>query len=403
MYVRAYLARHPRRERSSASSSGSARRTTSTGSGSNSGTGTQGSQRGRERGSDTRNRRRPQQPPPGSEGSATCTGVNTDGSLCTRGPMAGSTRCTLHHSQTDEEIARILRRYTRSFYCKGRNRNGMPCGNLASKGSDRCWVHGGGPRDGRQDVPTQGWACQGNNQGRWNMCHRNCLIGADVCWDHATEAQREDAVRRAEPGRCAAVTQRGRPCRALRSTLGGPLCLEHWTPAAQSGTGSKASSSPPPPPPPPPPRSTSAPGSAPTIVGCASCGKKNRVIGSGRRVCGACGADLPGTANRTPPTPPPGPASAPPGRLAVLQGVGWGRSQPFTIPPNVRTWRLSWSCGPTEVCPFIHVQRADRYESLGTVGGGQLRRGFSHYGAAGTFYLDCQVSDWWKAEIDVID
>ena len=61
------------------------------------------------------------------------------------------------------------------------------------------------------------------------------------------------------------------------------------------------------------------------------------------------------------------------------------------------------SCGPTEVCPFIHVQRADRYESLGTVGGGQLRRGFSHYGAAGTFYLDCQVSDWWKAEIDVID
>ena len=51
----------------------------------------------------------------------------------------------------------------------------------------------------------------------------------------------------------------------------------------------------------------------------------------------------------------------------------------------------------------MSVHRSGRYENLGTVGGLGLHTGFSHYSATGDFYLDCQVSDWWKAEIDVID
>ncbi len=373
VYIRAYLARHPRQEQEQATGP------------------RQSEQRGASTGSTT----------------PRCTGVQSDGSLCTKPPMTGSERCTMHHSQSDDDIERILRRYTRTFFCKGRNRDGMPCGNLASKGSDRCWVHGGGPRDGRADVPRQGWACQGNNAGRWSSCHSNCLIGADMCWDHATEDQREAAVRRAEPGCCAAVTQRGRPCRARRTPLGGPLCIDHTTRGlldeiTRDAPWASSPSAPPPSAPPPPP--SPARDLQEGIVRCPACGKKNRVPRGGSGRCGICRADLPGAPGessgvRTPPAA----SRSKEASSQTLEGVGWGRSRSFTIPPTARTWRLSWSCGPNELCPFIRVAKSDGVWDLGTIGGAGLREGFSHFSETGDFFLDCQVSDWWKAEIDVVE
>lgn len=116
--------------------------------------------------------------------------------------------------------------------CNGTTRDGMPCGNPASPGSDRCWRHA--PSfDGSTDVPPGGraaWRCAAfvTFQGADLRCHYNRLIGGEHCWDHAGEDERRAAIATA-CGRCVALTQAGRPCRNPRSSLGYPLCDTHLT------------------------------------------------------------------------------------------------------------------------------------------------------------------------------
>lgn len=326
--------------------------------------------------------------------------------------MPGSERCTMHHSQSDEEIERILRRYTRTFYCKGRTREGLPCGNLASRGSDYCWLHGrarssgGGPGSGSR----QRSKCPGGPRG--GLCIHTCLVGAEACWDHATEEQRQAAVRRVEPGRCAAVTQRGVPCSQKRWS-DFPLCHSHVTGGLlEESLGRHRQSSGPPPPPPPPRPSTPRPqrshddaaaGDHPIVV-CSSCGRRNRLRDTKtEQRCGSCQVILPGPGS-PPPPPSGGPRAGPvPGRVATLEGVGLGRSRPFTIPAGVRLWRVSWSCGPRAIYPFMMVERSGQFVGLGMIGGADLQSGYSHFSDTGEFYLDCHIDDWWKAEIDVIE
>ena len=395
MYMRAYESRHPPRQETSASASGSR--------GGGAGTGS-----GQAAGGEQRHRRSEQRG---------CTGVNADGSLCRNEPIAGKDRCTLHFSQSDEEIARILRRYARTLYCTGTTRDGVRCGNPASVGSDRCWLHGGdragasgtGAGQRRRKPP---WRCEEpvRFQGSMLRCHYNRLVGADRCWDHATAAQRQAAVMQVQPGRCAAVTQRGEPCSKARSSLGFPLCDSHLTVGifgARGGAGTAGGEPSPAPPregPSPPTEPHGESPSATSEVACPGCGKKNRVGGEGLRRCGACGAVFRLRAGAAEPTgAPTGPRdrAGPGGLLVSLEGVGMGQSRAFDIPVDVTQWQIRWECGPDAVYPLLDVSRVGGLP-IGDLGGGGLRSGHGYFHETGRFYLESQIEDWWKADVYLI-
>ena len=164
--------------------------------------------------------------------------------------------------------------------CTATTRQGARCANPAAAGSDRCRRHDS-PADGPTSTGSGGnrspaWRCDEFVlfQGTRLPCHHNRLIGENLCWDHATETQRRAALTRVRGGRCAALTQQGRPCRNLRSSMGFPLCIAHLTvgvftsddhrhepdrrpPRTQRDRGRTA------PPPPGPPRSPTPPPTAP--------------------------------------------------------------------------------------------------------------------------------------------
>ena len=130
--------------------------------------------------------------------------------------------------------------------CTGTTRDGMPCGNPASPGSDRCRLHGGSPAG---STPPQGrggrspWRCGEFIvfEGHRLPCPYNRLVGEEHCWDHATESERRAATARVPPGRCVTVTQRGSPCRRPRSSLGFPVCGSHVTVGLLAGYDRQAS------------------------------------------------------------------------------------------------------------------------------------------------------------------
>lgn len=382
MYVRAYLQRHPRDQPRQERATKSERHARS--------------------GAGKSERR---------AGQSACTGVNSNGSLCTRAAMPGSDRCTMHFTQTEDEIDRILRTYARNFFCKGKTREGFACGNPPSKNSEYCWRHGGSstPNGATTGAQRQRGKCPGGPGRR--LCIHTCLVGEEACWDHATEEQRQAAVRRVEPGRCAAATQRGFPCSQKR-WQDFPLCHSHVTSGllneslrgrgAAPPSGSRAASPKPPSPP------TAAPTMTPSaqLIVCLSCGAQNRVSHGSRHRCGRCGAKLGsdpssggsgGSASRR------GSAGPVPGHVVTLEGVGRGRSRAFTIPSSVRAWRITWSCGPGAVYPLIFVERFDGFVGLGSMGGSGLRNGYSEFSDTGAFYLECNIDDWWRAEVDIIE
>jgi len=211
--------------------------------------------------------------------------------------------------------------------CAGFTLAGMPCGNRAAEGSDRCWQHADtdtpDPTTPRPDAHRTPWRCDDliRSQGFDLPCHYNRLVGETHCWDHATEAQRRAALMRVDPGRCAAMTQRGRPCSNRASWLGFPLCDNHLTVGVFTTYDRQAPRPRPRPqstPGPDPPSSTEPPRQAapPVVLRCPACGRRNRVRAVGRLRCGTCQADL--LTARVAPTPDPRPRtdSRPPSRAA---------------------------------------------------------------------------------------
>lgn len=130
--------------------------------------------------------------------------------------------------------------------CTGTTVTGSRCANPAAEGRDRCWLHvvdvadgpasASGPSASSTTPPEDAalpyrWRCRADvfYGGTRLRCHYPSLIGQDHCWDHAAEAERQDAMARARPGRCASLTQRDIPCRNPSSSLGFPLCDTHLT------------------------------------------------------------------------------------------------------------------------------------------------------------------------------
>ncbi len=208
--------------------------------------------------------------------------------------------------------------------CAGTTREGMPCGNPAAPGSDRCRFHDRGfdtrrsstRRDPAGPRPRSiAWRCAEfvTFQGARLPCQYNHLIGEDRCWDHVGDAQRRAAIARAGQWRCAAVTKAGRPCRNPRSSLVYPLCDTHLTvgvfetyPRDRSGGRGRrptdAHAAPPPPRNPPPRAAGPTPGAAspppgPSTGGagpvgevpCAYCGRPSTLPVLGRSWCASCG------------------------------------------------------------------------------------------------------------------
>ena len=251
--------------------------------------------------------------------------------------------------------------------CGGVTSAGMPCANPASPGSDRCWRHTrscdestGAPSGGQRAA----WRCAAfvTFQGTRLPCHYNRLIGGNHCWDHAGEAERRAAIAEAR-GRCAALTQAGRPCRNARSSLGFPLCDTHltigvfttyersshgrrtapapddpgprsWTPPGTTpprpGAGQPARSDPPPrrrtgPPPPPRPGTRPSGGQPGADRGHAARGRTDGHDRAGQSRPGAgrsARSDEP-PGPRTGPPPPPRPGAGPSGRQP---GAVWQRT-----------------------------------------------------------------------------
>ena len=263
--------------------------------------------------------------------------------------------------------------------CAGLTRTGMPCGNRAAEGSDRCWRHAdtgttADPAPPRPDETRRTpWRCEAVIRSeRFDLpCMYNRLVGEARCWDHATDAQRRAALQRVDPGRCAALTQHGRPCRNRCSSLGFPLCESHLTVGIFTTYDRHAPrpQSPPRTAPNPDPRSSREPrreAAPPVVLHCPACGRRNRVRAGGRPRCGSCRADLfaapvppaPGTqtptdtsrprpaaattpppaptasAATTPNSPPPPPRAASPPPTYASAGSATAHFGPTPAPPS---------------------------------------------------------------------
>lgn len=163
-----------------------------------------------------------------------CGGVTALGQPCGNSPVPGEERCVHHLSQSDEEIAQLLRKFGPLAVCKGRTQQGWGCGNRPSEGSDFCWLHGGRrqPRQtGGEPQERVPWRCSAPlvYEGLDIGCTYNRLVDSEHCWDHSSAEERVGAVRQAAPGQCCSLTQRGAPCTKKRSSLGFAVCDSHIT------------------------------------------------------------------------------------------------------------------------------------------------------------------------------
>jgi SpoVK/Ycf46/Vps4 family AAA+-type ATPase len=87
--------------------------------------------------------------------------------------------------------------------------------------------------------------------------------------------------------------------------------------------------------------------------------------------------------------------------LAQLEGAGYGNSEPFFVPDDVRVWRIRWATTGDDY-PLIYLQTTSG-DSRGNMGGEDTLSGVNYFYESGRFYLECNVNGQWRAQMEVVE